>query len=289
MRRHPRVNSIRNQLIGTSGYSLSQLPYAQPFRWLEAATADVLATFFPILYYRNRGLSLLLPSELHTWAKPKLGETQSFLQKSTWQFLKNIPPRDQIAPKNFSDYLERASRFPDNALVLYSGQLDHKASPVDSWGGVLWPKISNLERQEKLERIQMVWSEKIQASTAAYRQGKGCENVEMFSNGDDTLPARFLTTLQALETNIYFLIVPAMNLEGCENSLAIHEQLVRNLEELTERFSHVKKVINLNNFFQHSYMNLKHYSDAGEHLTAKAGQQVTIELGQKLVQFIPKH
>lgn len=290
MRRHPRVNSIRNQLVGTSGYSLSQLPYAQPFGWLEAATADALATFFPILYYRNRGLSLLLPSKLHTWAKPKLGETQSALQKSTWKFLKNITPRDQIAPKNFSDYLDRASRFPESALVLYSGQLDRKAAPVDLWGGNLLLKIPGLERQEKLDRIQMAWDEKIQAKTAAYRQGKGCKDVELFSSSDDdTLPVRFLTTLQTLETNIYFLIVPAMNLEGCENSLAIHEQLVKNLEKLTERFSHVKKVINLNNFFQHSYMDLKHYNDVGEHLTAKAGQQVTIELGQKLVPFMTKH
>ncbi|MBF0440168.1 MAG: hypothetical protein HQL93_13760 [Magnetococcales bacterium] len=280
--RHRLANSIRNKLYSSSGYTLQQIAYASMFQWLESKSADFLAATMPLLYYRNRGLGLLFPTSVRSWAQPQREAHQTFWQKSVWNTIENLESAEQILPANLESWLQRIRSYPKRieSLIHWSPT---PGVETDSMGGILQPPpLSPEEENKRIQSLAEKW-EPLRKSVEEERLNPACPQEFPLENQlGKTIQRRFLAAMQEREIGVYFVIVPALRLEGCENSLAINHEWMNQLAMLQAEFSNVRGIIDMNHAFKHAYTDISHYVDAGEHLTFATGRKVTRQLGEAM-------
>lgn len=283
--RHRLANSIREQLLNSSGHALRVIQYAAFFRWLEAKSADALAATMPLLYYRQRVLALLIPDSLRTWSQPRWGSQQTYWQQAAWKTIQNLETPQSFLPEGPEAWLRRLRGYPERLSALVDWQPPADAL-VDSFGGLLpAPPPSPDAETHRAALKDKQWRDQ-QPIWEQARLDPDCQREFVLEDQrGQTLQRQFLADLQARGTRLFFVIVPAVRLEGCENNLVVQRQWLEQMAILRAEFPNLRGIIDLNRNFTHAYRNPESYGDVGEHLTLEAGRRVTRELAEALRAF----
>ena len=274
--REGRSTKVQNRLLATSGYTLNAIPYAGLFHWLEGRLADSLAATFPFLYYRSRTLAALIPDALASWARPQRGNKKQFWRRSVWQAIGNLPLKESILPENMDEFQRRLASYPKRLKTLGGRQPDNNKI-VDSNG---WWQVPERISQPLAKR-QAAWNDfGYQEKRQKMRHGKLCEREFKLDERPEALHHPLLQYLEEKKVTVFLAQLPALWLEGCENNYAANEQLQKYLPKLKERYKNIAGIFDLNHNFAHSRLDLKHYTDLGEHMNRATGAEVSQELGR---------
>ncbi|MBF0214920.1 MAG: hypothetical protein HQM00_15390 [Magnetococcales bacterium] len=280
---YQKAYAIRDDLFNSSGYVLERLNYSSFFKWLEAKSTDFLAAAFPLLYYRNRIFSLLFPNSVHKWAQPKLDQEQTFLQKTVWNSIKNLPLPEDVLPMDGNDWIRRFQSYPQRIAALFDW------TPTMDNGKMLSENRSKEIRgtlQESTNPLTLreeQWRQ-YQPTLEMFRQDPACLSEFILEDQrEETIQKQFLTDLQHRGIDVYFLIMPAMRLEGCENNIKVNQEWIKQMQFLQNQFPNILGIIDLNKLFRHSFSRIVDYGDQGEHLSVEAGVKVTRQLGEALL------
>lgn len=271
-RNEGRVTKVLNRLQRSSGHILDAIPYASFFHWLEGRLADSLAAAFPVLYYRSRTLAGLIPEPLAAWARPRYDEEPGFWKQSIWNALTNLPMQEQVFPRDGADYLARLKSYPGRLGTL-TGWRPPKWVIVDERG---WWVDEDPGRHFPLEELQAVWDrQEAEGMHAHFRDGAYCDKTYQLNDGPDALHRSLFRYLDRLGVEVWLALGPAKWLEGCENNRRVNAQLQAHLQTLKEEHASIRGIIDLNNDFDHPWLDMTHYNDHGEHMMRAPGAEVS--------------
>ncbi|MBF0164933.1 MAG: hypothetical protein HQM01_10605, partial [Magnetococcales bacterium] len=221
--RHRLANSVREQLLNSSGHALRVIQYAAFFRWLEAKSADSIAATMPLLYYRQRVLALLVPDALRAWSQPRWESKQSYWQQATWKTVQNLETPNSFLPHGPEAWLRRLRGYPERLAALVDWQ-PPAGQLVDSVGALLPAPLSPDEERQRAELKSQQWRDQ-QPIWEQTRLDPGCQQTFVLEDQrGQTLQRQFLAALQARGIRLFFVIVPAVRLEGCENNRVVQRQ-----------------------------------------------------------------
>jgi hypothetical protein len=271
----PRREVARETLIRSSAYGLARVPYAAPFRRLEAHAADLTAALAPALTGRSRVAAALTPGVL--WP-PTDGGRPNALQRL---FGLDLATREEAEGAVPVDWATAAKRLASYGTRL-GAALDWRPPPgeggVDPWGGEAPSQAETAsERQLRIARLAARWEALQQHELAAWRNDPRCVDRHPLEDGPAAAPERFFRRVAESRVPVFIVLVPAMSLGECEDNLALNRRLVDYLHRLASRYPNIRGVIDLNNGFRHDFMRVEDYDDL-EHMVPAAAAEVSQRL-----------
>lgn len=270
-----RSEEVRIALASTSGHQLDGLPYHEPFLWMEKKFTDLYAAFLPGLYYRTHLKSLFF--------KNYSSKSEGLLDRYQGQLRGMIPMRadwkhlfsSQRLKQNFSLYL--------TSIAFFFHWRPDPTKHVEPNGSLIIPAESQPQRQERLIAQQEEFA-RFRKDERQLRHGDVSAAAKL-ADSESAAHMRFFEFLRQRGVDVYLVLLPAIKMEGYENNITFNTQLTTYLRSLPSRFSNIKGVIDINNAFQHPFMQFDYYSDL-EHLSPKGADLVSEQVGQNLAGFL---
>ena len=280
---HPQTEAVREKLVASSGYKLAHVPYFEPFRRLEALIADVTAALMPALANRDRVLSALWPFSSH-------------LAPDGWTLVQKILNRDfetvrtqraDALPRDWQAVRRRLSNYPQRLSSTLNWRPRSGDGNVDEWGSEMSvPPTTPAELEEHTASLEAKWNALQRGQLNEWRFGAACSADFAIDTRPASPQERFFQLVASYGVSVFIVIPPAISFGNCEDSLAIHQQMVKYLQGVSARYSNVKTVIDLNHGFRHDFMSFGYFSDL-EHMNRKGAAVVSRQLALQLVPHWP--
>ncbi len=278
-----RKERVRDLLVGSSGYRLLSLPYASPSRWLEGHAADLMSALLPALVYRSQIMEYYLnwrtlklgeapagqaPSKLTTLASFILTEVKLPLLKP----LAFASPRESLKEKLYA-YFRRWRN-----LWRWRPWACDIMGPD---GFRVCRRVSAAERRRRSARVRQMWRRRRDKEGDRFHGGDYCRRRFSLDSRPGSYAWRLLEYLHERGVGVYFVLLPALELEGCENHPRVQGQVMEYLRGLRRRFPNIRGVIDLNRNFQHPFYDPRWFDDL-EHLNCPGARAVSRELARKI-------
>jgi hypothetical protein len=269
-----RNNKVKNILQRSSGYQLKRIPYKDPFNSLEKYLTNLHSVILPALYYKTHLESLIFNTQSYdlTDSQSKLG----WLANRWFRQLQTMVPIHLKIPQADLSLSKRLKVYFDRFVYAFDWEPTKKHLANEN-GALMWFYEKETEAQLLLKtmELQKEWEALRAEHGDRYRTSDYCKTHLQLDNRNTTLHMDLFRFLERKGVQVYLVLIPALYLEGCENNYAFNEQLITYLNTLKEQFPNIQEVIDLNQNFNHQFMDISHYEDVGEHLNQKSSTKVS--------------
>ncbi len=279
-----RQNKVRNLLVASSGYRLLGLPYASPSRWLEGHIADFMSALLPAMVYRSQVIAALVEFPQITLWDPPPGQAPRIWHLAASFLLPELSlpvPRPgwwrQFGPSGLGNKL-RAYFLRWRNLRRWQPWTGDIMGPD---GFRVCRRVSAAERRQRSARVRSLWRRRRKREGRRFHQGEYCLRRFSLGGRPGSYSWRFLDYLQEQGVGVYFVLLPALELEGCENHPRVQAQVMDYLRGLRRRFPNIRGVIDLNRGFRHRFYDPRWFDDL-EHLNCAGAREVSRELAREI-------
>ncbi len=277
----PRHPEVARALQASTGYQLERSPYFPPTRVMEGFLTDLHATLLPGFFYRSQwaGEETLPPSR---FTRPKWmpWNLWSALDQYDREFRQNVRIR-LPGPVSRDGTTGRLGGYLGRFGALFGWRPPEGFLDLTRAGGsavLLEPAEVSRARRERLDKE---WAEYQRLRAPGERFGSECVGRAELDDGPDNGHDRLLDYFDEQGTDLVVVLLPAMVLEGCENSLAFNHAVKGLLRRLQLHHRSLSAVIDINGDFDHQYMRPDLYSDL-EHLTPEGARLVSVDVAERL-------
>lgn len=266
-RHESRRFSVAEFLKSSSGYNLRRIPYAEPFHTIEAKLADVSALILPGFFYSSRvGTQLFRQRE-------SLPDIAVFRNFPRIQAIVNKWHKDALMMIPTASGLAALAGFPfPQRIRFYFGRFRTAFGWDPGRMGLVDPDGSNSakvdysvfakRKSEALAKQRALFNpDQAGSPYPDYRYGKDFKPEIDIWDDPAGAPEKTLKFLAKHNVGVYFVLPPAYVLEGWENNEYFNDLLKHYLVDLQKRYPNVGQIIDINNNFDHPFLDPDMYYD----------------------------
>ncbi|TAN44590.1 MAG: hypothetical protein EPN26_16685 [Rhodospirillales bacterium] len=141
---------------------------------------------------------------------------------------------------------------------------------VDANGYPLAAPMNDEVRADLAERQLAAWKKiRNDGTFSEYRTSPLCQREVELDERHDSEFIQFLDFATGKNVEVQLVFLPAIWLESCENNLAFNRQIMDYVNSVAARYDGRVRVIDMNNGFDHAFLDVRHYSDL-EHFTPES-------------------